>query len=420
MKKFLKTYKSIIILLAAIMIGAIIGIVFKEKAAVLSPLGDIFLNLMFIVIIPLIFLSITTSISKMKQPKRLGKIMITIIATFVVTSLVAVLVGVFSTYFLKLVNPEDSDAIKASLTQEDDSKSSTSSDEKEETILSRTAEALTVNDFSKLLSKSNIIALIVVSILFGIAMNMAGEKAEPVEKFLNSAYEITMKFIKIIMYYAPIGLGCYFASLVGSFGSSIAVGYLKTFVLYTVVAVLFYIIVYTIYAFIAGGLKGVKTYWKNIIPPTITSLATCSSAASIPVNSTASKKIGVSSDIADTIIPLGTSFHKDGSIIGSVFKIMFLVCLFGTNPGIGQIIIVALIANLLITGVPIGGGTISEMMIITMMGFPVAALPILTIIATIIDPPATMLNVTGDTVSSMMVARIVDGKHWMEKDKKED
>ena len=199
MKKFLKTYKSIIILLAAIMIGAIIGIVFKEKAAVLSPLGDIFLNLMFIVIIPLIFLSITTSISKMKQPKRLGKIMITIIATFVVTSLVAVLVGVFSTYFLKLVNPEDSDAIKASLTQEDDSKSSTSSDEKEETILSRTAEALTVNDFSKLLSKSNIIALIVVSILFGIAMNMAGEKAEPVEKFLNSAYEITMKFIKIIM-----------------------------------------------------------------------------------------------------------------------------------------------------------------------------------------------------------------------------
>ena len=75
---------------------------------------------------------------------------------------------------------------------------------------------------------------------------------------------------------------------------------------------------------------------------------------------------------------------------------------------------VALLANLLITAVPIGGGTISEMLIITMMGYPVAALPILTMIATIIDAPATMLNVVGDTVSSMMVARVVDGKEWMD------
>ena len=275
-----------------------------------------------------------------------------------------------------------------------------------------------MNDFSKLLSKSNIIAIIVFSILFGIAMNMAGEKAKPVEEFLNSAYEIIMKLINIIMYYAPIGLGCYFASLVGTFGGSIAVGYARTFVIYTVVAILFYIIAYTLYAFIAGGKRGVVAFWKNIIPATVTALATCSSAASIPVNAEASKKIGVSSDIAETMIPLGTSFHKDGSIIGSVFKIMFLVCLFGTNAGIGQIVIVALIANLLVTAVPIGGGTISEMLILTMMGYPVAALPILTIIATIIDAPATVLNVIGDTSASMLAARIVDGKDWMDKKEK--
>ena len=411
MKNFLKTYKSIIILLVAIIIGAIVGIVFKEKAAILSPFGDIFLNLMFIVIVPLIVLSITTSITKMKQPKRLGKIMITIIATFVVTSLVAVFVGVFTTYSFKLVTPEDGELIKSTL------ENNVTSDEEEEelTILQRTVNTLTVNDFSELFSKSNIIALIVVSILVGIAINMTGQKAEPLLKVLNSAYEVVMKLIQIIMYYAPIGLGCYFASLVGTFGSTIAVGYLKTFVIYTVVAILFYVIVYSIYAFISGGKKGIIAFWKNIIPATITSIATCSSAASIPVNVEASKKIGVSSDIAETIIPLGTSFHKDGSIIGSVFKIMFLVCLFGATPGIGQVIIVALIANLLVTAVPIGGGTISEMLILTMMGFPVAALPILTIIATIIDPPATMLNVVGDASSSMLVARVVDGKDWMEK-----
>ena len=413
MKNFLKAYKSVIILLAAIIIGAIVGIIFKEKAAVLSPFGDIFLNLMFVVIVPLIFLSISTSISKMKQPKRLGKIMITIVAMFVITSLVAVFVGLVFTYPIKLVNPEDGENIKASLNSQDTNET-VENEEDNQTILERTVSALTVNDFSKLLSKNNIIAIIIFAILFGVAMNMAGEKAKPVSEFLNSMYEVTMKLIQIIMYYAPIGLGCYFAALVGTFGASIAMGYAKTFILYTVVSVLFYIIVYSLYAFLAGGKKGVVSFWKNIIPATVTALGTCSSAASIPVNTETAKKIGVSSDIAETMIPLGTSFHKDGSIIGSVFKIMFLVCLFGTNAGIGQIVVVALIANLLVTAVPIGGGTISEMLILTMMGYPVAALPILTIIATIIDPPATVLNVIGDTSASMLAARIVDGKGWME------
>ena len=227
-----------------------------------------------------------------------------------------------------------------------------------------------------------------------------------------------MKFINIIMYYAPIGLGCYFASLVGTFGANIAFGYARTFIYYILIAVAFYFIMYTFYAWLAGGKKGVKVFWQNALPSTVTALATCSSAASIPVNVESSKKMGVPNDIAETVIPLGTSFHKDGSIIGSVFKIMFLVCLFGTDVasfgGIMQVLIVALIANLLITAVPIGGGTISEMMILTMMGYPVAALPILTIIATIIDPPATMLNVVGDMTCSMMTARIVDGKDWMQ------
>ena len=173
---------------------------------------------------------------------------------------------------------------------------------------------------------------------------------------------------------------------------------------------------YSLYAFIAGGRKGFKAFWKNAIPPTLTSIATCSSAASIPVNVESAKRIGVPNDIAETTIPMGSSFHKDGSIIGSMFKIMFLVCLFGTPLNTAGSILgvlgIALLANLLITGVPIGGGTISEMLIITMMGYPVAALPILTMIATIIDPPATMLNVVGDTVSSMMVTKVVDGKNW--------
>jgi len=413
MKKFLSNYKSTIILLVAIIVGAFIGIIFQEKATILSPLGDLFLNLLLVIIVPLIFLNITTAISKMKQPKRLGKIIVSIIAVFIVTSIIAVLIGFASTYFVKLVNPADGEQIKASLTEviEDDSSS------EEMTIADRTVKLLTVNDFSKLFSKENMIALLVFSIIVGIAINMSREKGEPFRKVLESANDVMGNIVKIIMYYAPIGLGCYMAAFIGNFGSSIALGYLKTFVVYLLVAIAFYFIMYSIYAFIAGGKKAVKAFWKNVIPATITALGTCSSAACIPVNIESTKKMGVPSDIAETTVPLGTSFHKDGSIIGSVFKIMFLVCLFGTSLAttgeVMGVLGVALLANLLITAVPIGGGTISEMLILTMMGYPVAALPILTVIATIIDAPATVLNVVGDDVSSMMVARIVDGKDWI-------
>lgn len=409
MKNFLKSYKSTIILLAAIIVGAIIGIVFGEKAAVLSPLGDVFLNLMFVAIVPLIFVTITSSISKMKQPKRLGKIMAAIVAVFIVTSLVAVLVGLASTYSFKLVETDDGEQIKASLESQDELEENT----EDLSLLERTVSVITVSDFSGLLSKSNLIALLVVSIITGLAINMSGENGKPVQEFLLSANEVIVNFIKIIMYYAPIGLGSYFAALVGTYGASIAVGYAKTFFIYTGVCILFYAIVYSLYAFISAGGKGVKSFWRNIVPATLTALATCSSAASIAVNVDASKRIGVSDDIAQTLIPLGTSFHKDGSIIGSVFKIMFLVCLFGTGAGVFKVLLVSLLVTLLVTAVPIGGGTISEMMILTLMGFPVNALPILTIIATIIDAPATVLNVVGDTASSMLAARIVDGKNWI-------
>lgn len=416
MKNFLSNYKSTIILVAAIIVGAIVGIIFQEKAAVLSPLGDIFLNLLLVIIVPLIFLNITTAITKMSSPKRMGKIIGIIVAVFLVMSLISVFVGFGATVKSNLVSVEDGAAIRASLEDVE-------AEETELNLLQRTASLLTVNDFPKLLSKDNITALLVFAIMFGVAVRMSGEKGEEVKKFLESANTVIENLLKIVMYYAPIGLGCYMASMVGTFGATIALGYAKTFILYLVVSVLFYIVFYTLYAFIAGGKKGIKAFWKNAIPPTLTALATCSSAASIPVNVTAAKKMGVPADIAETTVPLGTSFHKDGTIIGSMFKIMFLVALFGVEmASFGDIIGmlgIALVANLLVTAVPIGGGTISEMFIITMMGFPVAALPILTIIATIIDAPATVLNSVGDSAASMLVARFVDGKNWLDGEKKE-
>lgn len=407
MKKIIKSYKSSLILLGSIIIGTIIGLVFKEDAKILSPFGDLFLNLLLVIIVPLIFFTITTSIGKMKQPKRIGKILATTLAIFAVTSIIGCLVGIVTTKSFKLIDSTKISSIKEVLQEE------TIEEVEKVNFLERTVNTISVNDFAKILSRDNMIALIMFSILIGISIQMSKEKGKKALEILESANEIIQRFIKLIMYYAPIGLGCYFAALVGTFGSEIAIGYGKTFIIYTVVAVLFYFIAYSIYAYIAAGKKGFFAFWRSIFPATITSLATCSSAASIPVNTNCAKNIGVPEDIADTVVPLGTSFHKDGSVIGSVFKIMFLVYLFNSDISTLKIFGVALLATLLVTAVPIGGGTISETLIITLLGFPISSLGILTIIATIIDPPATMLNVVGDSACSMLVARVVDGKNWL-------
>lgn len=412
MKKIIKNYKGTLILLGMVIIGVICGLVFKEKAQVVKPLGDLFLNLLLVIIVPLIFFTITSSISKMNEKKRLSKILTSTIIIFLITSIIAVLFGFLTTSFTNLVNPNDTDAIKEVF-------DNTVKEDIELNILERTVNVLSTNSFVGLLSTNNLIALIVMSVLFGLAINKVGAKGRKIAELFDSFSEVMYKLVEIIMYYAPIGLGCYFASLVGTLGSTIAIGFLKTFVIYTLVCLVFMALFYTLYAFIAAGKKGVKAFWKNIIPSALTSLGTCSSAASVPVNIECTKKIGVPTDIAETTVSLGTSFHKDGSCIGSVFKIMFLVSLFGTSLStfgdISKVLGIALLATLLVTAVPIGGGTISEMLILTMMNYNVAALPILTIIATIIDAPATLLNVVGDSASAMLVARTVEGKNWIEK-----
>lgn len=408
MKKIIKNYKQSIILIGSLIIGTIVGLIFKEKATVLEPLGTLFINMLLVVVVPLIFLSITTSIGKIDKPKRVGKILRSIIIAFVFTSLVSVVIGLTSLK-IRLVDSGDANKITALL----DESTEVSDDA---SVLDKLVNSVSTNDFVNLLSKNNILALIVISILSGLAINKSGEKGKSFLKVLDSAYEVLQNLIKILMYYAPIGLGCYFASFTGTFGASVTQGFVKMLVIYTILVLFVYFVIYSLYAYMAAGKIGVKKYWANVIPASVTALSTCSSAASIPVNTECAKKIGVSEDIASPTITLGTSFHKDGSIIGSVFKIMFLVYLFDMPVSGIKVLGVSLLATILVTAVPIGGGTISEMLILKLMGFPVAALPILTIIATIIDAPATLLNVTGDCASSMLVSRMVDGKDSLKKE----
>ena len=218
------------------------------------------------------------------------------------------------------------------------------------------------------------------------------------------------------MYYAPVGLGCYFAALIGELGAAMINGYIRCFVGYLILSLVFYFVVYTLYAFIAGGKKAVKDYWKNILPTSLTALATCSSGVAIPSNIEAAKNMGVPKDIAETVIPLGTNIHKEGSLYGSALKIIFLFLIFGYElvsiPSILAILGVSILSGFLVSAVPTGGGVISEALILSIFGFPSSALGILATIAVVIDAPATVINVVGNTASSLLTTRLVEGKDW--------
>lgn len=402
--KFIKNYKSTIILLLSIILGMIVGIIFKEKASYLKPFGDLFLNLLLVIIVPLIFLTITVSIGKMKSPKRIGKILFTSLITFVVTSIISVVIGLGFAKNFNIIKYEDKNSIKEIIKEDKSVK------KEKLNILEKTVNTVSTNDFKSLITNDNIIALICFSIIFGLAINLSKDKKKPVLDILDSFSSVVQKFIKIIMCYAPIGLSCYFASLVGSFGKELVLGYAKTFLIYLIACLFIYFVIYSLYAILCGGKNGFINYWKNIIPPSVCAMSTCSSAASMPINIESAKKMGVTEDVSSVSISLGTNFHKDGSIVGSVFKIMFLVQLFNSNTSTFKIILIALLATILVSAVPIGGGTISETLIITMLGFPLSTLPILTIIATIIDAPATVLNVTGNTISSIIINKFIDKK----------
>ncbi|MFA6940494.1 MAG: dicarboxylate/amino acid:cation symporter [Clostridiaceae bacterium] len=412
MKNFFKNYKMTLILLLSIIIGGVIGAVLGPKAKVLEPFGQIYLNLMFTIIVPLVFFSVTSAIANMSGMNRLGKIMINIVVIFVIT---AVLSGILAIIGALLFNPTkglDAVAIKSILSQAGE----VSKDTQNLSLPQQLVKTITVGDFSDLFSKSNMLQIIVFSVLFGISTALVGEKAAPVKKFLNSAEAVIMKMVSIIMYYAPIGLGCYFASVIGQLGAQILQGYLRVFLLYLGISAIYYFIFFSIYAYISAGKIGFITFWKNVIPPTITALATCSSAASIPVNLESTKKIGVPEDIAETVIPLGANTHKDGSVIGGVMKIVFLYGLFGKDihsmPTLLSILAVAFLVGAVMGAIP-GGGMIGEMLILSVYGFPAELLPIIAVISTIIDAPATVLNSTGNTVCAMLVSRFVDGKKWL-------
>ena len=398
-----KNYRFPIILICSIILGSILGLVMGERAAVLTPLGDIFLNLMFTAVVPLVFATISSAVGNMTNMKRLGKILGYMLLTFLVTGLIAAVIIII---MVKVYPP----AQGVNITLEAGRAGETVS------LSQRIVDALTVDDFSLLLSRSNMLPLIVFAVMFGYCTGLLGED-NMVARGLSALSQVMMKLVDLIMLYAPVGLCAYFATLVGEFGPQLIGAYGRAMLLYYPLCVVYFFAAFALYAWFAGGMQGVRAFFGNILSPAITSLATQSSIATLPVNFEAADRIGVSKDISGIVLPIGATMHMDGSVLAAVLKIAFLYGIFGKEfagfETYAVAVVIAILSGVVLSGVP-GGGLVGEMLIVSLMNFPPEAFPLIATIGFLVDPPASCLNACGDTVASMVVNRLTDGKEWME------
>ena len=397
-----KSYRFPLILLCSIVLGCIAGALLGNKAGVLAPLGDIFVNAMFTVVVPMVFISIASAVGNMSNMKRLGKILGSTLVTFIVTGIIAGIIMIAAVkLFPPVLTPFEVAAEEVG---------------EPKTVGELIVSFLTVSDFPLLFSRSNMLPLIVASIIFGFGVSICGGP----ECAVNNLSDIIMKVVSILMYYAPIGLFAFFASLIGEFGPTLIGNFGRAMLLYYPLCVLYFFIAFPLYARFAGGKGAAKKLFQHILKPAVTSLGTCSSIATIPANMEAAEEIGIPRDVSDIVLPLGATMHMDGSVFSAILKISFLFGFFGMPfDGIGTYVtalMIAIFSGIAMSGVA-GGGFVGEMVIVSLF-FPEQmgiAFPVIATIGALVDPPATCINASGDTVASMIVARFVEGKDWFQK-----
>lgn len=387
----MKYYGDIIWLLAGILVGSLLGLILKEQVLVLKPIGDIFLNLLFTAVIPLVFFAISSAIAGTGNRPTL--IWITL-AVFLATVVIAAIIAITATWLLPVT--QNIKSIAATVEQTEDPGS-------------QLVKLLTVEEFYLLLSRKNMLALIIFSSLTGVA----ARQSLPFRDFLHSGNEVMKRLLSLIMKLSPIGLGAYFAYQVAITGPQLFGDYAQALAVGHAISIFYYLVIFSLYAFLSGGVTAIVRYWKNNLLPSLMALGTCSSLAAMPANLHAAGKMGIPASVADIVIPLGAPLHKEGSAIAAVIKIAVAFALVGrTITGADTLllaILIAVLVSIIEGGIP-NGGYVGQLLIVSAYHLPTEVLPVIMIIGTLLDPIATLLNATGDTVAAMMIDRVSRSK----------
>lgn len=408
MKKIYQKYNNIPFafkLLGALVLGVLIGLIFKEDAAVIEPIGTLFIRLLSMAALPLICVNMVSAILSLDDPRMLGRIGVKIFSYYMVTTFLAALVGIL---VANIINPGA--AIVLQSTAADAEVGEVPS------VVTTLIEMVPKNIFAAL-SEGSLASAIVFCTFFGISVILLSDKKDK-ERITNGASSLTramFRMVQIIIGFAPFGVAALVASTVGQYGNGL-VGFLLKYLGTIAVSCLLMLIIYGLFVLIFTR-KSPIAFYKKVIPSMLTAFSTASSLASVPVNIECSKELGVSSKIYGFTIPLGAQINKDG------LTLMLATACVAAGQAIGSPLNISLIFTMVLMsvlltfgagGVP-GGSIVLITLITSMFNFPAEVAGLIAGIFAPIEMLICVPNVAGDVAGTFIVAHS-ERKHLIEDD----
>jgi len=374
--------------------GICTGLLLGDKVSFLKPFGDVFLNAIKMLIVPLVFSSLVVGVTSLKDPKKLGRVGLKAFVAYLFTTVFAISIGLF---FGQLLKP----GAGMHLLPSDPSIAPV-----QQSLVDTFVNIIPSNPLQALAS-GQILQIIVFALLFGIALVLIGEKAKPVSDFFEAIAESMYKLTEMVMSLAPYGVFALMAWVGGSYGISVLLPLGKIIFAVYLACLVHALCVYSGVLFFVGRLNPVRFFY-GIKEALAVSFSTSSSSATLPVSiREVQENLGVSKGVASFVLPLGATVNMDGTAIYQGVTALFVAQAFGIDLSFAQmvtIVLTATLASIGTAGIP-GAGLIMLSLILSSVGLPMEGLALVAGIDRILDMMRTSVNVTGDCMVATLVAK---------------
>ena len=378
-------------------LGIVIGLVFGEKATIVKPLGTIFLNMIKMIVVPMVFFSITAGVASLGDLKKLRNIGVKVVGLYALTSALCVGLGLI---MANIINPgKGFDLIALSQSTDYEAQAMPS-------IIDTLIDMFPSNIFTSF-TNTNMLQIIVFSIFLGVALIMMGKEGERLLAGVQSCANAMYKITAIVMEFSPIGVCALLADSVGAYGLKIF-GPLGKLILTVYASDVILVLVMYIPMVALLAKFPVKKWLQGIWKVWVVTASTTSSSGSLPITtSVTNDEFGVSSELSSFSLPLGATINMNGGCIYYAAAIVMTAQIYGMNltpSALVNIIISTVLVAMGCPGVP-GGAIIMTTILLTNMGLPLEIVGLIAGIFRLIDMANTTFNVTGDVVTTMVVAR---------------
>ena len=380
----------------SLVLGVIAGLLLQGRSDIavtyIKPFGTIYLNLIKMVVVPVVLLSIMQGIISLQDVRKVGSIGVKTVAFYMCTTALAVTLGLL---FANILNVGGGYVIATEgLVYE----------AKEAPSFIETIVNIFPSNFFQPMASANMLQVIVIAILFGFGIILAGEKGKAAQEFVDSFAEVCFKVMGMILELSPIGVFALICPVVAENGPAVLLPLLKVILVAYVGYICHMILVYSMAVKGFAGMNPV-TFFKGMSRPIMFAFSSASSVGTLPFNMEATQKLGARKSIASFVLPLGATINMDGTAIYQGVCAIFIAEIFGIDLGLSQqltIILTATLASIGTAGVP-GSGMIMLAMVLQSVGLPVEGIALVAGIDRILDMGRTVVNITGDAACTIVV-----------------